>query len=318
MQNVSDAAKEVFDSLSAWRHLRALIDGGETEGLHLECKSPSSPSLNRDMKVKLARALSGFSNTAGGVVLWGVATTPHSHSKLDVISHLEPVGNCSGFEKQVRAAIPTLTSPSVLKYETKLIKRRKTDTQGVIAAYIPFASGDPLLSNIDNVFYFRSSDEFIPAPYELIKRLFSATDVPEVYPKFTEELVKLEPDSSWSIPIIVENRSSAFAEDVDISVTIENPSSCESITANDFEDNSSVNPGRTIFMTRLERGIHRGLPMVVGTLRVKMKTTKRIKRRLDISISTYANRMRARNVYYTLTLARSKFTVKVTSDDYQY
>ncbi len=49
-----------------------------------------------------------------------------------------------------------------------------------------------------------------------------------------------------------------------------------------------------------------------------MKTSKRIKRRLDITIGTYANRMRARNVKYTLTLAKSKFTVKTISDDYMY
>ncbi|KKL15736.1 hypothetical protein LCGC14_2502620, partial [marine sediment metagenome] len=285
---------------------------------HLECKSPLSPTLNRDMKDKLARALSGFSNTAGGVVLWGVATTPHSHSKLDVISHLEPVGNCARFEKQIRAAIPTLTSPSVLKYETKLIKRRRADTQGVIAVYIPFTSGDPLLNNNNNVFYFRSSDEFVPAPYELIKRLFSATDVPDVYPMFTQELVNLETDGSWSIPIIIDNRSTAYAEDMDVSVTIINPSSCENITASKFRDTSDINPGMKVFMASLERGIHRGMPVVVGTLKVKMKTSKRIKRRLDISISTYANRMRARNVKYTLTLAKSKFTVKTISDDYMY
>ena len=175
-----------------------------------------------------------------------------------------------------------------------------------------------MLNNIDNVFYFRSSDAFVPAPYELIKRLFSATDVPDVYPEFTQELVKLETDGLWSIPIIVENRSTAFAEDVDVSVTLENPSSCESITADEFRDNSSVNPGKRIFMADLKRGIHRGMPVVAGTLRVKMKTSKRIKRRLDISITTYANRMRARKVKYILTLAKSKFTVKTISDDYIY
>lgn len=315
---MNEAALEVYNSLSSWRSLQALIDNGETEGLHLECKSPLHPSLNRDMKTKLAKALSGFSNTAGGVMLWGVATTPHSHSKLDVISQLEPVGNCAAFEKQVKAAIPTLTRPSVLKYQTKIIKRRKTDTIGVIAAYIPPASGDPLLNNIDNVFYFRSSDEFVPAPYELIKRLFAVTDVPDVYPMFTEKLVNLETDESWSIPIIVNNRSTAFAEDVDVSVTINNPSSCEKVTATQFKDNSSVNPGVKIFMKDLERGIHRGMPVVAGTLRIKIKKGKGIKRRLDISISTYANRMRARTVKYTLTLAKSKFTVKLISDEFVY
>ena len=315
---MNDAALEIYNSLSSWRSLQALIDNGETEGLHLECKAPLHPSLNRDMKIKLAKALSGFSNTAGGVMLWGVATTPHSHSKLDVISQLEPIGNCAAFEKQVKAAIPTLTTPSVLRYQTKIIKRRKTDTKGVIAAYILFASGDPLLNNIDNVFYFRSSDEFVPAPYELIKRLFAVTDVPDVYPMFTQELVKLEADGSWSIPIAVDNRSTAFAENVDVSVTINNPESCERITASQFRDNSSVNPGVKIFMNDLERGIHRGMPVLAGTLRIKMKKGKGIKRRLDLSIKTYANRMRARRVKYTLTLAKSKFTVKIISDDYIY
>ncbi len=60
------------------------------------------------------------------------------------------------------------------------------------------------------------------------------------------------------------------------------------------------------------------MPIVVGKLKIKMKRGKGIKRRLDISISTYANRMRARKVRYALTLAKSKFTVKTISDDYVY
>ena len=148
--------------------------------------------------------------------------------------------------------------------------------------------------------------------------MFSATDVPDVYPMFNEELVKLQTDGAWSIPIIVNNRSTALAENVDVIVTIENPSSCESITAREFKDRSDINPGKKIFVVALERGIHRGMRIVTGTLIVKMRTAKRIRRRLDISIATYANRMRARNVKYTLTLAKSKFTVKTISDDYVY
>ena len=309
---MGDAGLDLFNSLSAWRHLNALIDGGETEGLHLECKSPVRPSLNQDMKGKLARALSGFSNTAGGVVLWGVATTPHSHSKLDVISYLEPVGNCAAFEKQVRAVIPTLTTPSVLHYDTKLIKRRKTDKHGVIAAYIPLALGEPVLNAMDNVFYFRSPKAFVPAPYELIKRLFAATDVPDVYPQFSKELVTLEADGSW----LIVNRSAAFAEDVDVSVIIENPATCDTITPVGFEDASDLNPGERTFVISFDRGIHRGMPIIAGRFRIRMKTSKRMKRRLDMSIFVYANRMQARRVQYTLTLAKAQFTVKTIREQY--
>lgn len=316
---MSDAALEYYKNLSSWKRLKGLIDDGETEGLHLECKSPAGASLNKGLKDKLAISLSGFSNAEGGVVLWGVSTTKHNHSKLDVLSQLEPIANCISFEKQVKIAIPTLTTPSILNCQTKLIKQRKTDTRGIIAAYIPKTLGDPLITTTDNVFYFRSSDEFVHAPYELVKRLFSVTDVPDVYPTFTKELVKLETDGSWKIPILIENRSTAFADDVDVSVTIANPSACESILATPpFVDTSHINPGKKIFMLSIDRGIHRGMPIVFDGLIIKMKTSKRSKRRLDISMTTYANRMRAREVKYTLSLAKSKFTVKTVSDKHLY
>lgn len=313
---MSDAALDIFNSLSTWRHLLALIDGGETEGLHLECKSHVHPILNRDMKVKLASALSGFSNSAGGVMLWGVATTHHKHQNQDIISDLEPIGNCASFEKQLRATIPTLTSPRLLTCKTKLIKKRPSDARGVVATYIPLTSGDPLMSNLDSVFYFRSGEQFVRAPHELVKRLFSATDVPDVRSEFTPKLVKRSPNGSWHIPILVSNSSSAFAQDVDVSVTIENPSACESIRAHGLQDNSRFNPGKKISMVALERGIHKGMPVVAGSLEVTMKTSKRSKRRLDIHITIYANRMRARATQYALSLAKSRFTVKTVSDGY--
>lgn len=362
---MSDPALELFNSLSSWKNLQALVDAGETEGLHLECKSLLSPDLNRgmkvklaralsgvsntarkhfqtfvgngktedvhlegnstlspnlnpDMKVKLARALSGFSNTAGGVILWGVATTRHSHSKPGVLSNLEPVGDCALFEKHIRSAIPTLTSPNIWKFKTKLIKKRKTDTQGIVAAYIPLTTGTPLISSIDNVFYFRRQEEFVTAPHELIKRLFTTTDIPatpDVYPSFTQDFVQLETDGSWSLRILVDNRSTAFAKDVGVSVTIDNPSSCEDITASNFRETSRLNPDRKTYKINLERGIYRYMPVVAGNLKVKMKKNKI---RLDISIKTYAKRMQARCVKYELTFTESKFTVITISDDYLY
>jgi hypothetical protein len=325
--NTNDLALDVFNNLSSWEHLQALVDEGETEGVCLECNFLSSPKLNRDMKFKLARALSGFSNTAGGVVLWGVTTTQHSHTNLSVISLLTPVNNCASFEEQVRSAIPTLTSPNVLKFETKLIKKYNDDTQGIIAAYIPLTTGSPLMSNIDNVFYFRRLDEFVSAPYDLIKRLFSASDVPDVpdasdapdapdvYPVFSQDFIELEADGSWSLRILVDNRSTVFASNVRVSVTIENPSSCLMISASNFQDTVSIKTGKKVYEVDLERGIYKGMPVVTGILKVKMK---RKSTDLDISIKAYANRMRSRLVKYRLTLTKSEPIVKVISDDYLY
>jgi len=45
------------------KRIQELIDTGESESLHLDCKAPGAPQLSRDLRAKLAEAVSGFANT---------------------------------------------------------------------------------------------------------------------------------------------------------------------------------------------------------------------------------------------------------------
>ena len=98
---MSSAAKQFFNSIQNYSDLQELIAEGETEGLYLECKSPGSPNLNKDLRVTLAKAISGFANASGGVLAWGISTTKHQHGSLDVLSQLEPIANCKNFMRQI-------------------------------------------------------------------------------------------------------------------------------------------------------------------------------------------------------------------------
>jgi predicted HTH transcriptional regulator len=91
---MSDGAKQLYDSLAQYSDLDELIKGAEAEGLYLECKAPTAPQLTRDLRNTLGKALSGFSNTEGGIIIWGISTTKHAQSGLDVLSQIEPIGNC--------------------------------------------------------------------------------------------------------------------------------------------------------------------------------------------------------------------------------
>jgi len=219
----ADAARQFYDSLSQYSDLEELISNGETEGLYLECKAPTAPQLTRDMRGNLTRAISGFSNTAGGVVIWGISTTKHEHSGLDVLTQIEPIGNCRLFARQIEKAAPRLTTPTITLVGTKIIVHNKTDTRGLVITYIPKTSGDPIQSNIDSHFYFRSGDEFSIAPYEMVKRLFAATAVPDLHSLFDSALVRLNEDGIWEVPIVIQNDSSAIAEHIKVSVTVDNP-----------------------------------------------------------------------------------------------
>ena len=82
----ANAAGILFDRLSSFARLWELVLDGEAEGLHLECKAPHVPRLDRRQRVKLASALSGFSNTGGGVIVWGMGTNA-SHRKRPRRAH---------------------------------------------------------------------------------------------------------------------------------------------------------------------------------------------------------------------------------------
>ena len=315
---MADAALELYNQLSSYARLKELIDNGESEGLHLECKALTEPRLTRDIQAHLAKALSGFSNTAGGVIIWGISTTKHSHSGLDILTQIEPTGNCENLQKQIHSRIPTLTNPPVLGFRTKTIKKQKGDSRGIVLVHIPQTQGDPVQSAKDNLFYFRTGDDFSVAPYEIIKRLFASTETPDLYPLLHSNLATVQEDGSWKIPIGVENRSSAIAERGLVSVEVSNPAACESVTVTKFRDTSNFNPGKKIFMENISGVVHKGLSLVLGDLRIKMKIRKRPKRRLDLIICLYANKMRARQVRFTIQLTKTNLVIQDVADTYLY
>ena len=314
---MADASLGLYNALSRYSDLEDLIANGEVESLHLECKSPGSPRLGRDLKKGLARTISGFSNSEGGIILWGISTTHHAHSGLDVLTQIEPIGECSTFARLLASTIPTLTTPPVLDADSKTIKKHSKDTKGVVATHIPKHLGDPVLSNEDNLFYFRSGAELPVAPYEMIRRLFLATDSPDLCPVFDSKLVRLTPDGFWEVPILVQNRSTAVGQHTRVTVEVLNPSACDQILATELENVSHLNIGKTIFEQTLPGVVHRGMNLLVGTLRVKMKVGKRAKRVLRLEITIFADKMRALEVEATVQLAKTR-SVKLGKERHMY
>lgn len=312
---MTDAAIKIYESLISYSDLEELIGIGEAEGPHLECKAPSSPQLNKGLKDQLAIALSGFANTAGGVVIWGISTSKHKHSNLDILTQIVPIGKCNRFAKQVDRAVSPLTEPPITTSKTKAIVEQKGYSRGVVLTYIPKTLGDPIRTTTDQQFYFRNSDMFSILPYEMLKRLFAATDSPDLHPLLEARLVSLEKNGFWKIPITIENYSSAVAEHVIVLIKIENPSSCETIKPERFHDRSDINPDERIFTNNLPGVIHRGLNCVAGNLHVHMRGRHRV---LKLTIAIFANKMRARQWHMSIQLAKKGFSVEITGENFVY
>ena len=103
-----------------------------------------------------------------------------------------------------------------------------------------------------------------------------------------------------------------------VSVEVLNPSACDEISATDFRDVSHINPGKTLFIVDFPRVVHRGMNIVAGTLRVKMKVGKRAKRVLRLEIKIYADKMRPREVAASVHLAKKQISVELKKEKYMY
>ncbi len=221
------------------------------------------------------------------------------------------------FQKQIDLAIPILSTPSNDFCKNKIITKRPADTRGLVITLIPATLGDPLQAQ-DGKFYLRIRDEFKEMPYETLKRMFAGTVGPDLQPLFDNRLIQLKPDGSWKIPFILTNQSSTAARDTEVSVTINNETSCDQISGEGFIDESEVNPGRKIFMMDVKGPIYRGKNMLVGSLIVKMKKIKVPKRKLDLTIDIFSSNMRAKTYSMSIQLAKKGFSVKRIESRYLY
>ena len=315
-KNFQNPPWTLFESLDSFDAIQKLIDEGQAENLYLECKSPEGPVVGQDIKSKLAKATSGFSNTAGGIIVWGVSTTKQQGG-LDVLTQIESIGSIKKFEQAINLSILTLVNPGV-DFKSKILLEKVGNTKGILITYVAQKEGDPVQA-LDGNLYLRSRDEFVEMPYETIKRMFLGATSPDLFPIFDKRLVKLDKvDGSWDIPVGIQNLSSAVAKDVKVTITFKNFSSCESVSSAVFKDISHINPNKNIFSADNNSPIYRGLNLIVGSLKIKMKKEKRAKRILNLEITIYATSMRARKCFVSVQLAQNGFSIKKTAEEYLY
>ena len=101
-----------------------------------------------------------------------------------------------------------------------------------------------------------------------------------------------------------------------VSILIENPDSCDAITAgSSFEDVSHLNPDERVFHAHYDGVIHRGLNQLVGRLNVRMKGKRIV---LRLRVDCFADRMHARRFTALLRLKRSGCEAKLVDAGYLY
>ena len=153
----------------------------QTEELFLDFKQAISigkngTTLHKDDRKNLAKCISGFGNSEGGVVIWGVECSRDMEIG-DVAKAKVKVKNVHRFLSWLENAISGCTIPSHNKVRNHIISADENG-DGFIATYIPKSEIAPLMSTVGNNIYIRSGSNNVPAPYSVIAGMFGRRPQP--------------------------------------------------------------------------------------------------------------------------------------------
>ena len=178
-------AEDIFQKLIYFGEdaIDEFILTSQTEELFLDFKQAVSTgkngtSLHKDDRKNLAKGISGFGNSEGGVIVWGVECSRDCDIG-DVAKAKVKVKNVHRFLSWLENAISGCTIPSHNRVRNHIISVDKNG-DGFVATYIPKSELAPLMTTMGNNIYIRSGSNNVPAPYSVIAGMFGKRPQPNV------------------------------------------------------------------------------------------------------------------------------------------
>lgn len=178
-------AEDIFQKLIYFGEdaIDEFIINQQTEELFLDFKQAVSmgknfTTLHRDDRKNLSKAISGFGNSEGGVIIWGVECSRDLEIG-DVAKAKVKVKNVHRFLSWIENAISGCTIPSHNTVRNHIISC-DDNGDGFLATFIPRSEIAPLMTTTNAAIYIRSGSNNVPAPYAVIAGMFGRRPQPNV------------------------------------------------------------------------------------------------------------------------------------------
>ena len=132
--------------------IQAFVGSGREEDLHLDFKTVGDVTLSRDDRKSLAVALSGYANSDGGLIVWGVEARPGADG-VDCASALRQVSNAQLLLGRLNTLTGQGVSPLVDGVEHRAIVLE--DGSGFCISCIPASDSGPHMAKAGEDRYFK-------------------------------------------------------------------------------------------------------------------------------------------------------------------
>jgi hypothetical protein len=175
-------------------------------------KAPPDVQVVIKQKVKeiWSEALSGFANTQGGVLIWGIKAVKDTTTGIDAARDLSLVRSPSSFATQLCELHGEATDPPVLGVEVQPFDDPQSPAKASLSAISRSRIRPHRAEFQGKRFYIRALDDFRVASISLLRSMFYPMSRALLTPSFQV----FQKDGRTIIDLVISNRGSATAGDI--------------------------------------------------------------------------------------------------------
>ena len=181
-QIFEDLIREGISQIDQW------IADGKEENLFLDFKEKTDASKgNIDTKDReiYSKALSGFSNSIGGVIVWGVEARQLSKDTPDVAVNKKPISNVTKFLTDLNSTLPHTLVPSNKEINNQVVFSDKENDIGFVITHVPQSDLPPHEAvHSKHLYYIRSGDSFLRMEHYQLEDTFGKRYRPKLDLKY--------------------------------------------------------------------------------------------------------------------------------------
>lgn len=181
----------------------------------------SGKILHSDDRENLSKAISGFGNSEGGVIVWGVYCTKDKLDPADIPRRKHPIKDVKKFVSFLESAISVCTIPPHYKVQNYPVVINRND-EGFVITYIPKSVHAPHQVVKDYKYYMRAGSSFMPVTHGILAGMFGRRPQPHVFHSFffqspdviNEKRIKI------TIGFVMHNEGPGLASDLFMNIMI--------------------------------------------------------------------------------------------------
>lgn len=196
--------------------IEAFIADRRAEELFLDFKRSSNNGadarLSTNDRKNLSKAISGFGNSEGGVIVWGVDCSLEKDG-ADVAKAEVPLENPKRFASLLQGAISGCTVPPHSGVENHVLDIE--DGKGFVITLIPKSNSAPHQMLPNKQYYIRAGSNFVPTPHDVLSGMFGKRPQPHIFHHFLlAEPELIENVLTITFGLAVHNEGPGIAADI--------------------------------------------------------------------------------------------------------